>query len=236
MKKLCIPSILILLICISAAAETPEYTVLRATGHITLDGILDEGDWAAAPSFGDFAFPWWTSGGKEQTEVKMLWDDTFLYISFRCDDKHIWADHYTFNSSTYKDDCAELFWNPDPEGGDDYHVLEINCIGVPRSVRRSDRKTVMMPYIAQTIDGSVNDDGDTDGGWVLEVAIRFDEYPDPPVCTTPEPGANWRINLNRCGGKTNEQYSQWSPSGTAKPSFHVPEAFGTIVFSGEGVR
>ena len=39
-------------------------------------------------------FPWLTEGEKEQTEVKMLWDDTFLYLSYRCDDAHIWAEYF----------------------------------------------------------------------------------------------------------------------------------------------
>src|SRR3989304_5092157 len=42
-------------------AALPEYTVKRATEKIVLDGILDEDDWKAAPSFGDFVFPWYTS-------------------------------------------------------------------------------------------------------------------------------------------------------------------------------
>jgi len=97
-----------------AFGEKPEYKVYRTTGEIIVNGILDEADWAAAPSAGDFRFPWRTDGEKEQTEVKMLWDDTFLYVSFTCNDKHIWADHYDTNSATCLDDCVEIFWNPDP--------------------------------------------------------------------------------------------------------------------------
>ena len=61
-------------------ADQPEYSVMRTTNRIVLDGILDEHDWVSAPAAGDFAFPWHESGEKEQTEVKMLWDDTYLYV------------------------------------------------------------------------------------------------------------------------------------------------------------
>ena len=97
-----------------AQAELPEYSVLRTTEKIVIDGILDEEDWSAAPSFGPFQFPWWKSGEKEQTEVKIMWDDTFLYHTYRCDDKYIWADHHDTNAATCLDDCVELFWDPDP--------------------------------------------------------------------------------------------------------------------------
>ena len=32
----------------------PEYTIKRCTGKIVIDGILDDPDWAAAQSLGDF--------------------------------------------------------------------------------------------------------------------------------------------------------------------------------------
>lgn len=228
----------VILICAAQDAwtEQSEYTVMRATDKIVLDGILDEDDWTSAPVTGDFAFPWHESGEQEQTEVKMLWDDTFLYIAYYCHDKHITASHYTVNSATYNDDCVELFWNPAPEDGSDYFMFEINCIGVPKSLRRSDRITVMLPYISQSINGTLNDDTDTDTGWVIEMAVRFGEYTEIGAAETPEPGTIWRVGLNRCGGKTNPQYSQWSPSQTDRPNFHSPDDFGFITFSPDSVR
>ncbi len=222
-----------------AAAELPQYTVKRTTGKIVLDGILDEEDWKAAPSFGDFVFPWWTSGEKEQTEAKMLWDDKFLYLSFVCQDKHIWADHYDTNSATYNDDTVELFWNPNPEEQNTYYQFEINCIGNLLSVWKTasnPRPTIMVPHISQRIYGTVNKDTDFDSHWVMEIAIRFSDYPEISKREVPLPGDMWRIGLNRCGGKTNAQYSQWSPSQTARPNFHRPDDFGRLYFSDQPVR
>ncbi len=108
---------------VSSMADVPEYTVKRATEKIVIDGILDEADWEAAQSVGAFKFPWSEqTSDREQTEVKMLWDDTFLYVSYKCADKHIWATHFDTNSETYKDDCVELFWNPNPEAGKKYNM------------------------------------------------------------------------------------------------------------------
>jgi len=231
------------LIFLAAAATgalpaPPEYTVMRTTGAIVIDGVLDEADWAKAEPVGDFAFPWYESGVKEQTEAKMLWDDTYLYVAFRCDDSNIWADHYDTNAATYRDDCAEIFWNPNPGAGDMYYMFEMNCIGNLLSVHNNfvdkfgDRAArVMTPRIGRKIVGSVNSDHDYDTGWTLEVAIRFDEYPELSKRTAPLPGDMWRVGLNRCGGKTNPQYSQWSPSQTERPNFHVPADFGRVFFS-----
>ncbi|MFA6472060.1 MAG: carbohydrate-binding family 9-like protein [Candidatus Latescibacterota bacterium] len=224
-------------------AEYPEHVVKRATQKMTIDGILDETDWAAAQSFGDFKFPWWKDGEKEQTEAKMLWDDNFLYVSFKCDDKHIWADHYDINTSTCLDDCAEIFWNPNPAGGMSFNQFEINCIGNVLSLYYNFEKgmnsglhTIMVPHIGHTTQGTVNNDSDTDKGWIVEVAIRFSDYPELSKKSAPSAGEMWRVGLHRCGGKTNEQYSQWSPSQTPGPNFHRPQDFGKVIFSASKVR
>ncbi len=217
------------------AAEIPEYTVERSSGKIVIDGILDDAAWAAAKPASPFVFPWWTAGDREQTEVKMLWDDTFLYLAYSCDDAHIWADHYDSNSATCLDDCVEIFWNPDPKAGDAYNMFEMNCLGNALSVCNNQKKPILdnkilPPHIGQRLDGTVNNDADTDKGWVLEVAIRFADYPGLFDGKTPKNGDMWRVGLNRCGGKINEQYSQWSASQTPKPNFHAPKDFGKIVF------
>ncbi len=226
----------------AAFAEIPEYTVHRARAPITVDGLLDEMDWQVAPSTGAFQFPWYESGEKEQTEVKMLWDDTFLYVSYKCDDRHIWADHYTTNTHTYKDDCVELFWHPHNETGDwfPYFMFEINCLGNPLSVYNSGDKPILqnkilVPHIAQSIQGTVNNDADADTCWVIEMAVRFEDYPQLTT-RTPKAGDAWRVGLNRCGGKTNPQNSQWSPSQTPTHNYHRPQDFGRIVFSDLPVR
>jgi hypothetical protein len=221
------------------AAELPSYSVQRTTEKMVIDGILDEEDWKAALSFGDFVFPWWPGGEKEQTEAKMLWDDNFLYLSFVCQDKHIWADHYNTNSSTYMDDAVELFWNPNPGGQSTYYMFEINCIGNLSSSWRtgpSPRPRILVPHIGRHIYGTVNNDSDTDSHWVMEIAIRFSDYPEISQREVPLAGDLWRIGLNRCGGKVNAQYSQWSGSSTAIPNFHSPDDFGKLFFSDAPVR
>lgn len=49
----------------------------------------------------------------------------------------------------------------------------------------------------------------------------------------PKPTANdhWRVNLFRCvGPEAPDRYLAWRPTGTPEPNFHVPEAFGSLVF------
>ena len=43
------------------------------------------------------------------------------------------------------------------------------------------------------------------------------------------PGARLPLGLYRMEGRAKRHYLAWSPPRTAKPNFHVPEAFGTMV-------
>lgn len=231
----------------TAAGELPEYQVQRSTEKIVIDGILDEADWAAALSVGEFQFPWPEfSGDRDRTEVKLLWDDTFLYISYHCEDRHIWATHFDTNSETYRDDCVEFFWNPNPDSTKFYNMFEFSAVGNLLSVYTGSGESIherisriMVPHVAQTIQGTVNDDSDVDNGWTLEIAVRFSDYPELSRRIRPNPGDIWRAGLNRCGGRggqTAESWSMWSPPDLEKPRFHVPDYFGRLIFSGDAVR
>ncbi|MFZ9003652.1 MAG: hydrolase, partial [Robiginitalea sp.] len=64
--------------------ELPEkkFTVKYISGEITLDGVLDDYVWGlaeAADNFWEF-FPVDSIPARQQTEIKMLYDDTNLYI------------------------------------------------------------------------------------------------------------------------------------------------------------
>src|SRR4051794_29986833 len=79
------------------------YVCYRTTSPLTIDGKLNDEAWAAAP---------WTDAfvdiegdakpkPRHKTRVKMLWDDTALYIAAELEEPHVWA--------TLKDHDAVIF-------------------------------------------------------------------------------------------------------------------------------
>lgn len=217
------------------ANESPErYEIAYTNSSILIDGRLNEVAWKSAPPVGEFQFPWWKEGKKEGTAAKMLWDDTYLYVSFVCQDEHIWAEHEERDSPVYRDDCVEVFMSPDPDSLNQYYNVEMNVKGVSLDFYHPNvgSKEPWDPdvLIATSVDGTLNDDSDVDRFWILEVAIPFEAYSKVAKNTPPQAGDVWRLNLNRLGGQTNLQHSQWSPSRTPDVSFHAPEFFGEVVF------
>jgi len=241
MKSANLAFLILLMLTAAANAEVPEYTAKKTASVMAMDGILDEPAWQKAASVGDFVFPWYKDGEQEQTVAKIVWDDKRIYFAFKCDDKYVWADHYTHHSAVYQDDTCEAFIRPgDPNGSDslDYINYEINCIGSYLAGYHGKSRGVDFRWkdvsgieIGRSIDGTVNDDSDIDKGWVLEFSIPLEHFKDFGQAYPPKNGQLIYIGLNRLGGKTNYQYSQWAPSLTPKPQFHSPKDFGKVIFS-----
>lgn len=230
-----------------AAAERPsllplpEYRAPRAATPPKIDGELDEQAWAAAPAAGDFVFTWYQSGRKEQTRAKLLWDDECLYLAAVCDDAHITARHTERDGKIPEDDCIEIMLAPNPASPRVYFNVEVNVIGgILDNFRPNGPDRPRAPKwdaegvrVAGKWAGTLNDDADLDRHWQVEVAIPWRNFAAVGAAVPPRPGTVLRMNLNRHGGKTNPQYSQWAQADTPKPSFHTPDRFGRLVLTPE---
>ena len=223
--------------------EPPVYVAKKAGCRMIMDGFLDESAWQSVKSVGDFVFPWYESGERFRTTAKILWDDERLYFAFDCEDKYIWAEYYRHNDPVSRDSCCEAFIAPAPDGPArlDYINYEINCLGTWKVGYHADSRGLVMRdwhdcrhlEIGRVIRGTCNDDSDFDEGWTLEFSVPFSHFADFGAQFPPRDGQIVRIGLNRCGGKTNPQYSQWAPSSTSEPQFHSPVDFGTVILSTE---
>lgn len=172
----------------------------------------------------------------QKTTVRLLWDSEFLYAAFACEDADVVAHFDKRDDPTYRDDAVELFVNPKPEQSF-YYGLEMNARGTlydyfyayPQMLlKRVDFAGVQL---ATRVDGTLNQTGDKDRGWTLELAIPWRNFEEFGVVAAPKVGAVWTANFNRWDGvEPARRLSVWSDSGTLRPSPHQPKRFGLIVF------
>ena len=224
--------------CHLIAEDVPNYRIRRTTAAIQVDGKQDEPAWKTAQPVGEFKFPWWKEGTKEQTEAKLLWNDQYLYVLFHCQDAHVFGERMERDSPVYEDDCVEVFTAPNPQQPNNYFNIEMNVRGTFLDQHRPEGPgskvepnwNAMGVVIATTVDGTLNDDSDTDRSWTLEAAIPLENFRQVARNTPPKIGDVWHMNLNRLGGKTNRQLSQWSAAKSERPSFHLPQFFGRVTF------
>ena len=225
-----------------APSGLPSYTIERVTSGITVDGRADEPDWKAAAVI-ELIVPWLHDEAEpvQATEARMLWSPEDLFIVYKCADPFIGAEIVEHDGATYLEDTVEIFATPNADDVYKYYGYEMNVLGTLLDYvtfwRDGERLSGGSGWqsegvrIATTIDGTLNDHSDKDSGWILEIAIPFDNFRHLGGRIPPWDGDRWRLNLNRCAGRTAGQYAMWSDSGTPKPQFHVPERFGVAVFS-----
>jgi alpha-galactosidase len=175
-----------------------------------------------------FCADWQGNNADQQrrTDVRILWSPETLFIQFvngyrellTFDDAE--PDGYRFG--LWDRDVAEAFIQPDRFGTRNYKEIEVAPNGMwidldifPGGHNRLNsglKPSVRVDRSSMT--------------WTAELAL-----PMRAIIEKFEPASQWRINFFRCEGKDPERwYSAWRATRTPKPNFHVPEAFGTMIF------
>ena len=226
------------LLAVEAAAQPqPRYDVHRASSRIVIDARLDEPAWRNVPPAGGFHFNRWKEGEKEQTVVRMLWDDRNLYVGYLCHDRHISARVTERHGPVSQDDCVEIFLSPNPGQAGNYYTFEINAIGTVLNRCRTSWWKGPPTWEPEGVRCRTSfhglprkDESPADDHWIVELAIPFRNFARDAAHTPPREGDLWRLNLNRTGGITNRQSSTWSPLAPPATSFHTPASFGWVRF------
>lgn len=236
-----------------------SYVCYRTAEPVKIDGLLDEKAWEAVP---------WTDyfvdieGSAKplpeyKTHAKLLWDDKNLYIAAELEEPHVWATLRQRDTIIFFDNDFEVFIDPD---GDThaYYELEVNAFGTPWDL------LLLKPYrdggppvwgwdlagleVETHVDGTINNPGDKDKGWTVEVKIPLAALRE---CAPglPRAGDKWRLGFSRVNWRmdtgrgysakeinpaTGKAYPEfnwvWSPQG--RINMHMPEMWGYLQFAG----
>lgn len=232
-----------------------------------IDGLPDEDAWEPAAwsaPFADIRGPL-ADPPRHLTRVRLGWDADYMYVGARLDEPHVWGTLVERDAVIYHDNDFEVFIDPD---GDNhlYGELEINALGtvwdllLARPYRDGgpaiDAWDIPGLRTAVHVDGTLNDAGDVDRGWSVEIAIPWRAL--APLAAgracPPLPGDAWRVNFSRVqwraqvvdgayrkvldeatGRPLPEDNWVWSPQGLV--AMHCPEMWGEVVFDdGAGRR
>ena len=189
------------------AMEPPRgYVCMTAETAPVIDGKLDDAAWKSAPWSADFVDIEGDIKPKPRfrTRMKMLWDKNALYIAAEMEEPHLWANLAAHDSVIFQDPDFEVFIDPD---GDNhlYGELELNAKNTTWDLLLSkpykdggkalNAWEIMGLKTAVHLNGSLNNPGDTDKGWTVEIAWPWEslkEMSNTPV--PPKDGDQWRMN------------------------------------------
>lgn len=216
-----------------ARTRPAVYEVARTAVPIRVDGALDEPVWAKA-AVAELVSNADGSASHVKTEARLLYDDAYLYVAFRCDDENVWATMKKRDEHLWEEEVAEVFLQPDP-AEPSYVELEVNPLGTMLDIYLLDVRKPLhyeswdsekLKWAAR-VDGTVDGEGG-DRAWTCEMAFPFEDAPTAPH-TPPRPGDRWRMNLYRVDARPKPAEVAWSP--TLEADFHRPNAFGELVFT-----
>ncbi len=209
-------------------------------GTIKLDGKLDEVAWAQAGTTGAFVHTMDGTLTNQHTEAKVLWDDKNLYVAFQVEDKDIWTTMTKHDDKLWTQEAVEIFIDADGDGKN-YIELQVNPKNTTfdsylQAYRQNQNDWDSAMKTAVKVDGTVDNRGDVDKGWVAEIAVPLEAARGrektmknvPPVV-----GNEWRMNFFRLDMPKDRQQeaSAWSPPMVG--DFHALDRFGTLVFGDE---
>jgi len=239
----------------------PHYICYRAPAPLVIDGRLNDPAWQKAAWTEDFTD---IEGSLKprprfRTRAKMLWDSTYLYIGAELEEPDIWATLTARDSIIFQDNDFEVFI--DTRGDTHtYYELEMNALGTEWDL------LLVRPYrdggpaihawdiqgltTRVSVDGTLDNPGDKDKGWTVEIAMPLDILKEavdgkkPPAA-----GDQWRLNFSRVeyrvevrdgkytkvkdpqtGKPLPENNWTWAPQGVI--NIHYPEMWGHVQFSG----
>jgi hypothetical protein len=236
------------------------YVCYRASAPVDIDGNVDEPVWdkvAWSDPFVDIE-----GSGKPKprlrTMVKMLWDDDYFYIAGYLEEPALWATLTRRDSIIFQDNDFEVFIDPDGDTHN-YYELEMNALNTVWDL------LLIRPYrdggpaihawdiqglkTAVKLTGTLNQPGDKDKNWFVEIAIPWEVLKEAVVPkSAPKAGDRWRVNFSRVeyrldgkdgtyakaldaqGKPLPEDNWVWSPMGLI--NIHYPEMWGYVQFSG----
>jgi alpha-galactosidase len=163
---------------------------------------------------------------ERETEVRLLWTPESFFLRFHAKFRTMTvfpdAEPNGRRDQLWDRDVAEVFLQPDPSQLRRYKEFEVSpngfwidldiAPGEKHDLKSCLRRRVVLNEAAKT--------------WVAELAL-------PMKCLVDRfnPAATWKVNFYRVEGATEPRfYSAWQPTRTPAPNFHVPEAFGELVF------
>lgn len=212
-----------------AAQEAPKgLEAHRTQGSIHIDGKLGEGDWTSAPTATDFVQEWPDRGkaAHQRTEVRVLYDDRFVYIGARM--------HHDPALDGGKVRVVRRLHRRDQDSQSDWFGVAIDS--------QRDRRTAFLFEVNaagvqrdQVVFADTNFDSSWDGVW--ESAVTVDEGGWTAELRIPlellrlRKGVGtqiWGINFNRSDQGQVREFTRWSlvPRGESAFVSRFPELTG----------
>lgn len=205
----------------------PTATAVLLLAAVDSQGFPPTTAWETAPPI-SFDADWQgkNNDALRETEVRLLWTPETLYVRFQAHYRSI----NVFPDSEpdgrrdllWDRDVAEAFLQPDSSDPHCYKEFEVSPNGfwIDLDIGHREKRDLRSGVIRRV---KIDEERKL---WFAELSI-----PMKGLVARFDPRAIWRANFYRVEGQLEPRfYSAWCPTRTPQPNFHVPEAFGKLIF------
>ncbi|MDP9190751.1 MAG: carbohydrate-binding family 9-like protein [Acidobacteriota bacterium] len=170
------------------------------------------------------------------TSVAAWFDDHHLSILFSAGDDRVEASLLVHDAPLYEQDVVEMFFTPADLTR--YFEIEVSPRGTVFDALvespDGDRATMVVDraWDCEGLVAAVRVVTEADGAMSVDTLLRI---PFASIGrSTPRVDEEWRANFFRVDRhpRHGDEYSAWQPTMRSPPDFHVPAAFGTLLFAG----
>lgn len=197
------------------------------------DGFPAERAWVVAPP-AYFCADWQGKhmDPQRETAVRALWTSDWLYLRFVARYRTITvfsdAEANGRRDQLWDRDVCEVFLQPPGSKTGCYKEIEVapNGFWIDLNIvpgQKHDLQSGLRRRVKMDEENKM---------WQADLALPMKSLTDHF-----DPGTVWRVNFYRVEGASEPRfYSAWRPTNTPQPNFHVPEAFGGLVFTEAGAK
>ena len=201
------------------SSHTNEAHCPKLAAPPTLDGRIDEREWAGAARLTGFRIPTGLSEAVHPTVVHAGYDVDALYLAFRCSEPNmaglVAKRTKRDDPDLWQDDCVEVFLDANLDRETYYHIVVNPCATIMDGIGKGGDWTGAGIQAAA---------GREQGAWTVELAIPWADVGLKAF----EPGTRIGLQLARSRAQAPAEISQWS---VTLGSHHRPERFGLFVGS-----
>jgi alpha-galactosidase len=199
----------------------------KLAGPVDEEGFPADAAWEIAAAI-RFSHDWQGKNAdrRRETEVRVLWSDDALVVKFLVHFQSITvftdAEPSGRRDHLWDRDVVEVFLQPNGFEPHRYHEFEVSPNGfwIDLEIRPEEKRDLQ-----SRLKRRVNVD-QKNRTWTAMLVL-----PMKSLTARFDPAKAWRANFYRIEGASEPRfYSAWRPTGTAVPNFHVPEAFGPLLF------
>ena len=204
---------------------------VRFAGAADPEGFPPEAAWGLAPPI-RFHTDWQGKNADAQrgTEVRLLWTAQTFYVRFDASYRTLTvfgdAEPSGRRDQLWDRDVCELFLQANPAEPRRYWEFEVapNGFWIDLDIGPGEKHDLHSGLRRRARIDEPNKK------WCGELAL-----PLTSLTSHIDPSIVWRVNFFRVEGAAEPRfYSAWRPTHTPQPNFHVPEAFGGLLFAEAG--